>query len=204
MDIEKEAIILDAANKVFLKYGYQKTSMDDIAKEAMIGKGTIYYYFNSKEDIFVAVLKKASSDIHEMLKQKVDDAKSFEEKYEIFMVEPFDNFMKHSKIILQVLNDESHTFLKKIADFKQESIDLKRCLLLEIFLYAKENDLLKDEYAEALNRIVDVTFKWIMITGEYVKVNLSEEKIDDIKSDFLLMSKIFMDGLVKTIELGEK
>ena len=195
MEVEKEEIILEAANKIFLKYGYQKTSMDDIAKEAMIGKGTIYYYFNSKEDIFVALLRKADHD--KSLKKKIDMAKTFEEKYQIFMIEPFNIFVKHSKLIVQVMNDESPSFLKKIVDFKQESLEFKKSCLLEIFMFGKANNQIKDEHANNLEKIVDVTFKWIMISGEYVRINLSEDTIDEIKADFLFMSKVFLDGLIK-------
>ena len=195
MDFEKEELILDAANKVFLRYGYQKTAMEDIAKEAMIGKGTIYYYFNSKEDIFVALLRKADHD--EIIKKKIDMAKTFEEKYQIFMIEPFKIFTQHSKLLLQVMNDESPSFLKKIVDFKQESIEFKKKCLLEIFMFGKANNQIKEEYANDLDRIVEVTFKWIMISGEYVRVNLSEDTINDIKADFLFMSKVFLDGLKK-------
>ncbi|MFN3651042.1 MAG: TetR/AcrR family transcriptional regulator [Armatimonadota bacterium] len=43
--------ILDAADLLFARYGYRKTSVEDLAREAGIGKGTIYLYFPSKEEI---------------------------------------------------------------------------------------------------------------------------------------------------------
>ena len=48
-------MILDAALQVFGQYGYRRTSMDDIAREADIGKGTIYLNFASKEEVFQAL-----------------------------------------------------------------------------------------------------------------------------------------------------
>jgi AcrR family transcriptional regulator len=48
-------VILDAALQVFGQYGYRRTSMDDIAREAGIGKGTIYLSFASKEEVFQAL-----------------------------------------------------------------------------------------------------------------------------------------------------
>jgi len=48
----KEQLILNAAVEVFLKYGYKKTSIDDIATHAKIGKGTVYNYYQSKEALF--------------------------------------------------------------------------------------------------------------------------------------------------------
>jgi AcrR family transcriptional regulator len=51
----RRAVILDAALRVFGQYGFRRTSMDDIAREAQIGKGTIYLSFASKEEVFRAL-----------------------------------------------------------------------------------------------------------------------------------------------------
>ena len=45
----KESSIIDMAEKVFASKGYENTKMEDIASELGISKGTIYFYFNSKE-----------------------------------------------------------------------------------------------------------------------------------------------------------
>ena len=51
----KRQAILDAALKLFSQYGYRRTSIDDIAREAEIAKGTVYLSFKSKEEIFRAL-----------------------------------------------------------------------------------------------------------------------------------------------------
>jgi AcrR family transcriptional regulator len=48
-------LILEAAQQLFLHYGYKKTTIDDIAQEAGIGKGTVYLYFDGKEDILLTI-----------------------------------------------------------------------------------------------------------------------------------------------------
>ncbi len=47
--------IVRAARKVFAKKGYQAASMDDIVAESRLSKGALYGYFDSKEDLFLAV-----------------------------------------------------------------------------------------------------------------------------------------------------
>jgi Bacterial regulatory proteins, tetR family/MftR C-terminal domain len=56
----RRAVILDAALRVFGQYGYRRTSMDDIAREAQIAKGTIYLSFASKEEVFQALSRSLS------------------------------------------------------------------------------------------------------------------------------------------------
>jgi len=48
--------LVQAARLVFVRYGYKKTALDDIARESRKGKSTIYYYFKSKDEIFKAVI----------------------------------------------------------------------------------------------------------------------------------------------------
>jgi len=48
--------ILEAAHKLFSHYGFEKTTIEDIAKEAGPGKGTIYLEFDSKDSILMAII----------------------------------------------------------------------------------------------------------------------------------------------------
>jgi AcrR family transcriptional regulator len=54
---QKKRRIIEAAAVVFAQNGYNRTNVADIAKQAQIGKGTLYEYFDSKEDLFFAVFE---------------------------------------------------------------------------------------------------------------------------------------------------
>jgi AcrR family transcriptional regulator len=54
---ETRETITHIAGDLFARYGYQKTTMDDIARACRKGKSSIYYYFRNKEEIFLAVLE---------------------------------------------------------------------------------------------------------------------------------------------------
>jgi TetR/AcrR family transcriptional regulator len=71
---EKEARrdeILDAAYKVFIARGLTGSTVDDIAAEAELSKGTIYLYFRSKEDLYLAVTNRGLAIMHSMFEQAV-------------------------------------------------------------------------------------------------------------------------------------
>ncbi|MEB2784075.1 TetR/AcrR family transcriptional regulator [Algoriphagus persicinus] len=55
----KEKIILDSAVSLFTSKGYLATRMEDVAKAAGISKGLTYFYYKNKEDLFMALTKKA-------------------------------------------------------------------------------------------------------------------------------------------------
>lgn len=56
-DLNRENI-LKIARDIFSKYGFKKTTLDDIANAVRKGKSSLYYYFDSKEDLFQAVIMK--------------------------------------------------------------------------------------------------------------------------------------------------
>ena len=58
---DKREKILDAAFEKFEHYGFAKTTVDEIAQQAQVGKGTIYSYFKSKEAILVALVDREFS-----------------------------------------------------------------------------------------------------------------------------------------------
>src|SRR5260370_14596020 len=60
-------LILDAADRLLARYGYRKMTIDDLAKEVGIGKGTIYLHFSSKEEIALSHIDR----IVERLKEKL-------------------------------------------------------------------------------------------------------------------------------------
>lgn len=69
---QREGRILDAAAELIAHYGYDKTTMDDIAREAGISKGAIYLHFKSKEALFEALLLRASDAISERFLELID------------------------------------------------------------------------------------------------------------------------------------
>lgn len=66
-------VILDASGRLMERYGYKKMTMDDLAREAGIGKGTIYLYFRSKEEV---ALSCADRNFNRILEQERAIAKA--------------------------------------------------------------------------------------------------------------------------------
>ncbi|MFB0919431.1 MAG: TetR/AcrR family transcriptional regulator [Oscillospiraceae bacterium] len=52
----KKARILETAGKLFMAYGFKRVSMEEIAKNAGVGKGTVYQLFESKQDLMLCTI----------------------------------------------------------------------------------------------------------------------------------------------------
>ncbi len=71
--------MLDAAARLFGAQRFHEVRMEDIAAEAAVGKGTLYRYFNDKEELYLALLERASQQLVERLRERTaepDDSRA--------------------------------------------------------------------------------------------------------------------------------
>ncbi|MGD9346795.1 MAG: TetR/AcrR family transcriptional regulator [Candidatus Aminicenantes bacterium] len=111
---EKRAKILEASVKVFAEKGWRKTKMSDIAEAANIGKGTVYEYFRSKDELFAAsfqyFMAKAWVFVAESLAQISDPL----ERLETYIVSWAD-----------ILESKNVKYMEIVLDFWAEGIRSK-------------------------------------------------------------------------------
>jgi AcrR family transcriptional regulator len=81
----KYGAILDAARAVFSREGYVASSVEDVAAEAGIGKGTVYLYFKSKEELYVAALARDIRVFADKAREEMESVPAFREKIEAFL-----------------------------------------------------------------------------------------------------------------------
>jgi AcrR family transcriptional regulator len=73
-------LILDAARSRFMHYGYKKTTIDEIAADAGVGKGTVYLYFGNKEEILLTIAAQVKRNITEQMRAIAASLASPEER----------------------------------------------------------------------------------------------------------------------------
>lgn len=75
-DTDVRGQIIDSATKYFSRYGFHKTTMDEIARHIHKAKGVLYYYFKNKEDLFNEVLKQELAAVKTALLKIVNSKKN--------------------------------------------------------------------------------------------------------------------------------
>ena len=76
-DTDIKNLIVESATMHFSKYGFHKTTMDEIAKHIHKAKGVLYYYFKSKEELFNEVLKRELSNFQMELNKIINSGKDY-------------------------------------------------------------------------------------------------------------------------------
>lgn len=78
--VKTKALLVDMARQLFAKNGFENTSMNDIAVAANRGRRTLYTYFNSKEEIYLAVIQTELERVYERMEEVARRNISPEEK----------------------------------------------------------------------------------------------------------------------------
>ncbi len=86
MKDEKASLILTSARRLFGRYGLRKATVDEIAREARVGKGTIYIYYKSKEEIFQAVVDEEARILKKEIERVVNSEDSPEKKLRAYVI----------------------------------------------------------------------------------------------------------------------
>ena len=111
---EKRVKILEASISVFAKKGTVNTKMTDIAAAAEIGKGTIYEYFQSKDEIFIAAFYYVIEKAENVVTKRLADTHDSLEKLHAF----FDAWR-------EILSSEFRNYMEIMLDFWAEGIRTK-------------------------------------------------------------------------------
>jgi AcrR family transcriptional regulator len=127
---ETRKAIVAAAVALFSQKGYDKTSIEDIAKQAGIGKATVYTYFEAKDDIFLTYCDDELDEAFATLKDKTsDDAPLLEKLIEFFMIK-FRFLTQNQEFGRQLIREMAFpkTVNEKAKDHDQRYFDI-----LEVF-----------------------------------------------------------------------
>ena len=68
---ERKMRIVKGALNVFRDVGIEKTTMDEIAIESGFGKATLYYYFSSKDDVFIDIMEQGWKQLWEGIESRI-------------------------------------------------------------------------------------------------------------------------------------
>jgi AcrR family transcriptional regulator len=154
---EKRNHILESALKCFGEKGYQATIIDDIVKDSNISKGAIYNYFESKEEIYLQLLKKRTNTFFEDMEQENANVTSAIAK----LANLFTRFKK------QELKEDDQQTMR---------------VYIEFWLYGSRQEDLKKILVERYNRFIEFIEK-IIVEGQEsgeIKKDLDPQNISRI------------------------
>ena len=86
-ELQTRKVIIETARNLFRQYGYEKTSIDQIAKAAHKAKGSVYYHFKGKEEVFKSALEEELDHLKHILIDVIQNPSfSIENRFEQYII----------------------------------------------------------------------------------------------------------------------
>ncbi len=114
--------IVSAATEVFSRYGFKKTSMEDIARALRMGKSSIYYYFKGKEEIFQAVVDREANLLRVKVKEILESGLPVTEKLRSYVKMRMD-LIKQLSNYMEILKNDDLMNLELTEKFRKKYDD---------------------------------------------------------------------------------
>ena len=183
-------IILETARSIFKRFGFAKTSIGDIAIAARKGRRTIYTYFESKEDIYKAVINKEVDVLRAKLIEEILVESTANEKLKGYMVTRMITINELANYYEALRNDYIQDF-KIIEKIREDFDDKEISMISEILTEGVENNEFKIEN-------INLTAKAIVIALKGFEIPFFIEKVDeDIEGQLNSLIDILFNGIIK-------
>jgi AcrR family transcriptional regulator len=132
--IAREKEIVDAAVKLFLKQGFENTSMDEIAKESEFTKRTVYQYFLNKEDLFFAVVLQGFRIVDRHIKKAGKKGRNGAEQLTIAINDYYSFSKEHSElfVLMNYVNFVGRADEKEPSPYKKKWFAVMETIFSEV------------------------------------------------------------------------
>jgi AcrR family transcriptional regulator len=125
--VDVRETIIKVAQDVFAKFGFRKTTMDEIAEAARKAKSSVYHYFESKEEIFKTIVEREGETLGNCLIEIVSRVNSPEEKIRLYVLTRMKEIHRLLNFYSAIKDDylDHYAFIEKIRsehDKKEKQI----------------------------------------------------------------------------------
>ncbi len=198
-DNNRKDQILQASADCFAKYGYDKTTLDDIGRRCHMNKASLYYYYKNKEEIYIQVILNESVTYINNLQKKVETVEGYENKIVTYFVE---RLHKYEQVLnVHHLSIESLQRIEPIFNDLYTLVQEKEIAFIQSILEAGiEQDTLEMEdtkrVATALLRVAEaVKHDGIRLSGNAL---VEETDFSRIEDELRFILQLILSGLQTT------
>jgi len=188
---EKYYKIIDAATKIFAKKGFHQARISEIAREAQIADGTIYIYFENKDDILISLFEEQMNVVLDNMVKKISEQNNPIKKLEKFALTHL-QLIEQNKNLAEIIQVEIRQSSKFMKEYKNEKFTQYLDLVGKIIQEGQENGVFKKEVIPGVAKraffgaLDEMSRFWV----------LSSRKRYDIKTSAKQISEYFLYGIM--------
>jgi len=165
--------ILDATDRLLTRYGYKKMTIDDLAREVGIGKGSVYLHFSSKEEIALShidrIIERLKANLRMIAAKRSGADKRLREMLVQRVMFRFDSVQHYT----QSLNELLAHLRPRLLERRKRYFDEEAAILASIIIEGQESKIF------ALGDPVDLAQTLVTATNSLLPYSLSSHELGD-------------------------
>ncbi|KLO25160.1 MULTISPECIES: TetR/AcrR family transcriptional regulator [unclassified Marinitoga] len=182
--LEKKRIIMQTAKEIFYNKGYENTTMNEIARNSKMAKGTLYLYFSSKKDLFFSLVYEGLLILEDLIKNKINAVNTGLDKI-LNMGRAYIQFYReypdyYSFVIKyeseKAILDPSEIIIINTYEKSEEIYDILKLLILKGI---DDGSIRKDIDVNKLSMLL-----WLQTVGIVQQFNLRKKLYENWDEDF--------------------
>jgi len=196
MPPDRKNDILMAAGKCFARFGYDKTTLDNIGEMVGMNKASLYYYFKSKEALFYELITREADEFNEMLKKKIEPVTGYKEKIIAWIREGF-KYNQNGSILHQLSMETLQKLTPMLDGLKDRAMEQGTDFIAEILKEAGQNKEIKPcnihEVSSAIQNVI-----YAVKNEEYMKARPNLGNVVDFNSminKIVFTVSLMLDGI---------
>jgi AcrR family transcriptional regulator len=182
----KSRAILEAASRSFLSREFHEVLIDDIAALAGMGKGTIYRYFSTKEELFFVSVLHGLDNLHAVLSQELAEKDSPRARLSSIATQIL-QFTWNRRDLVTLLHRDERLFLRRKAEFEE-----RRQRIVALVAQAIEEGMRRGELRE-VNPLTGAEVFLGMLRG----LNMWRRPTDTIEQLVAIALDVFLNGVAR-------
>lgn len=168
--------IVDAAEKLFFEKGLQVATVDEIAEAAELSKGTIYLYYKSKEDLYLAVMMRGLGILYEMFKAKTQADLDVVEQLMVFQETYLEFFEKHRRYFRMMHFLQAPQFHKQVSEEMMQECSLENQKIWNIANALLERGIKEGILIPNLNAVEIAIILWSSATQLLMRIDAESDR----------------------------
>lgn len=192
---EKYHRIIAAATKVFARKGFFHAKVSDIAKEAQVADGTIYLYFQNKDDILISLFEEQMKAVLENMVRRISEERDAVKKIEVFALTHL-RLIELNKNMAEIIQVELRQSSKFMKEYKNEKFMQYLNLISDLVREGQEQGIFREDIIPDIAKraffgaLDEMSRFWV----------LSSHKKYDIETAAKQISEYFLHGMIKRPE----
>lgn len=197
---DKRNKVLDVAKARFEKFGFKKTTVDEISGDAAISKRTLYGLFKDKEDILVSLFMREALTARRIVLERLEEAKTPMEKLKKFMFVARDYFSEEP-FMAKVLRNEEGMYVPYL---KEEYLNLVEGGILDIFSGFLKEGIRQGSFRNLDTRVISYALFKLLQAFTYARTLPPAKDLETENREIDELTTFLLTAIVKKRRVAEQ